>query len=164
MNVTYYQGDATDPRGPGHKLIVHVCNNIGAWGAGFVVALSSRWSSPENCYRMWAKNGVWYGQAAEQDAPFKLGETQLVPITDTEITVANCIAQNNKPSAGPGMRFRPQAFRACLRAVRQEAFRLDASVHMPRVGTGIGGASWDLDVLPCIKLILPDVPVLVYDL
>jgi O-acetyl-ADP-ribose deacetylase (regulator of RNase III) len=41
--IFYMTGDATAPVGEGQKLIVHVCNDIGAWGAGFVLALSKRW-------------------------------------------------------------------------------------------------------------------------
>ncbi len=36
--ITYLTGDATQPQSAGPKLIVHVCNDIGGWGRGFVVA------------------------------------------------------------------------------------------------------------------------------
>ena len=51
MKIEYVIGDATDPQGDGKKLIVHVCNNVGAWGAGFVMALSKKWKAPEKVYR-----------------------------------------------------------------------------------------------------------------
>ncbi len=38
MNINYITGDATRPAGPGPHIIVHVCNDIGEWGRGFVVA------------------------------------------------------------------------------------------------------------------------------
>jgi O-acetyl-ADP-ribose deacetylase (regulator of RNase III) len=34
--ITYLVGDATALETPGLKIIVHVCNDIGAWGKGFV--------------------------------------------------------------------------------------------------------------------------------
>jgi hypothetical protein len=40
--ITYIVGDATDPQGQGKKMIVHVCNDIGAWGLGFVVPLGTK--------------------------------------------------------------------------------------------------------------------------
>jgi hypothetical protein len=40
--IAYHVGDATMPVGDGPKILVHICNNIGAWGRGFVVALSRR--------------------------------------------------------------------------------------------------------------------------
>jgi len=47
-------GDATDLRSfePGRpKLLAHVCNDQGLWGAGFSGALSARWKEPEIQYR-----------------------------------------------------------------------------------------------------------------
>jgi len=35
--ITYLVGDATQPQGEGVKVIAHICNDIGAWGAGFVI-------------------------------------------------------------------------------------------------------------------------------
>ena len=40
--IRYVTGDATRPEGEGPKIIVHICNDIGAWGRGFVLALSKR--------------------------------------------------------------------------------------------------------------------------
>lgn len=51
MQIQYITGDATDPTGGGNKIIAHVCNDIGAWGAGFVLAISRRWPQPEAEYR-----------------------------------------------------------------------------------------------------------------
>jgi O-acetyl-ADP-ribose deacetylase (regulator of RNase III) len=48
--IHYVTGDATAPIGTGHKIIAHVCNDIGAWGAGFVLALSKRWPQPKAEY------------------------------------------------------------------------------------------------------------------
>ena len=53
MPIQYIKGDATQPQGAGLKIIAHVCNDMGAWGKGFVVALSKRWKKPEADYRAW---------------------------------------------------------------------------------------------------------------
>src|SRR5262245_22379163 len=45
------RGDATAPRVDGPKIIAHVCNDVGGWGAGFVLAVSRRWPEPERAYR-----------------------------------------------------------------------------------------------------------------
>nr|WP_218025660.1 hypothetical protein [Capsulimonas corticalis] len=47
MSITYTIGDATDPPRDEPGIIVHVCNDIGAWGKGFVMAISKRWKQPE---------------------------------------------------------------------------------------------------------------------
>ena len=51
MPLNYIIGDATKPIGTGNRIITHCCNDLGYWNAGFVKALSLRWSEPERAYR-----------------------------------------------------------------------------------------------------------------
>ena len=37
-SIQYLTGDATAPQSQGNKIICHVCNDIGGWGKGFVLA------------------------------------------------------------------------------------------------------------------------------
>lgn len=66
--LTYLKGDATAPSYKGMKIIVHICNDVGAWGKGFVLAVSKRWKDPEIEYRKWHNIGT----------DFRLGEVQFV--------------------------------------------------------------------------------------
>ena len=77
--LQYVTGDATDPIGNGPKVIAHVCNDVGGWGRGFVLALSAKWSEPEAVYRKWA---------AEGGAEFALGQVRFVSV-DQDLWVAN---------------------------------------------------------------------------
>src|SRR6516165_441272 len=52
-DITYIKGDATCPRAKGVKLICHICNDLGGWGKGFVLAISNRWKEPDQQYRVW---------------------------------------------------------------------------------------------------------------
>jgi O-acetyl-ADP-ribose deacetylase (regulator of RNase III) len=45
--ISYLQGDATSPQAKGNKIIAHICNDLGRWGKGFVLAISKRWPEPE---------------------------------------------------------------------------------------------------------------------
>lgn len=72
MSIRYVVGDATSPLGPGPKVIVHVCNDAGKWGKGFVLAVSKKWPKAEATYR------AWYRQ--EGDSPFELGQVQYVEV------------------------------------------------------------------------------------
>ncbi len=76
--ICYKVGDATQPCSDGIKLIVHCCNTLGAWGAGFTAALSKRWTEPETHYRVMLKS--------------VLGTVQIVQV-ENEIYVANLIGQ-----------------------------------------------------------------------
>ncbi len=70
MAITYLKGDATSPQANGVKLIVHVCNDRGGWGKGFVVAIPKRWPEPEEadrtCYKERSEHGgsAWDGRGS----------------------------------------------------------------------------------------------------
>ncbi|SKA85406.1 O-acetyl-ADP-ribose deacetylase (regulator of RNase III), contains Macro domain [Prosthecobacter debontii] len=155
--IQYISGDATAPKGGEAKIIVHVCNDIGGWGAGFVLAISKRWLQPEQQYRAWHKAGEWHG------IPFELGRVQFVAVQD-DLLVANLIGQQGirRQRHVPPIRY--QAVAEGLIAVAQKAKELGASVHMPRIGCGLAGGRWE-EIEPLIKRHLADqdVSVTVYD-
>lgn len=101
--ITYVRGDATTPLGKGVKLIAHVCNDIGGWGKGFVLALSNRWPEPEAAYRR------WHRERAGND--FALGATQFVKV-DRYMWVANMIGQRGTKTGSKGV---PSATRPSTR-------------------------------------------------
>src|SRR3954468_4654438 len=70
--MRYLQGDATLPQGVGAKLIIHVVNDRGGWGKGFVLALAARYPAAEAAYRRWSR------QPTKDDPPFALGAVQFV--------------------------------------------------------------------------------------
>jgi O-acetyl-ADP-ribose deacetylase (regulator of RNase III) len=135
MPICYETGDATKPEGEGHKVICHVCNDIGGWGAGFVVALSKRWKLPELKYR------DWYAGRSDE-GPFELGAVQFVPVTP-DITVANLIGQHGiRRGKGGEPPVRYEAIRTALDRVADFCLANSATVHMPRIGAGLAGGDW----------------------
>jgi len=154
MAIEYVVGDATRPRGEGPKIIVHVCNDRGGWGKGFVLALSRRWREPEQRYRAWAKGGG--------DVPFELGQVEHVEV-EAELWVANLIGQAGYRSSGGVPPVRYEAIREGLQTVARVAGELGATVHMPRIGCGLAGGSWE-KMEPIIEGALEGVSVTVYDL
>jgi O-acetyl-ADP-ribose deacetylase (regulator of RNase III) len=151
-------GDATAPATAGPALIAHVCNDIGGWGRGFVLALSRRWPAPEARYRAWAT-----GRGEPGEVPFALGAVQFVRVTDT-ITVANMVAQRDVRVANGIPPIRYDALADALMVVGDAALALGATVHMPRIGCGLAGGRWEV-VEPIVRATLTDrgVPVTVYD-
>lgn len=130
--ITYVKGNAVYPQGEGNKIIVHVCNNIGAWGAGFVLAISKRWSEPEREYR------------SMSSTKRKLGNVQFVPV-ETDIVVANMIGQENIKANDYGVPpVRYSAIKICLERVLSLAKSMNASIHMPRIGCGLAGGQWEI--------------------
>ncbi|MCB1050052.1 MAG: macro domain-containing protein [Acidobacteria bacterium] len=132
MEITFVKGDATQPQATGPRAIVHVCNDIGGWGRGFVLAISKRWKEPEAAYREWFKS----------KENFALGKVQWVQV-EADLWVINMIGQRDiHPIDGvPPIRY--DALATCLGKVAQEATQRGASIHMPRIGCGLAGGQWD---------------------
>lgn len=153
--IRYVEGDATAPIGAGPKIIVHVCNDQGGWGKGFVVAISKRWKAPEREYRAWSRRG--------SEPPFELGQVQVVPVADG-LSVANLIGQEGMRARQGVPPIRYGAVAEGLAGVRAHALREGASVHMPRIGCGLAGGKWE-EILPIIEreLLTHGVDVTVYD-
>ena len=146
MALTFATGDATAPQEK-PAVIVHVCNDVGAWGKGFTKALSKRWPQPEAAFRGLKSNGL-----------LTLGSLQIVQVEE-DIWVANIVAQ-----AGIGRghrRIQNDVLARVLAAlarelVVKEKWSSPPSVHMPLIGTGLGGGQWDI-IEPIIATQLADI-------
>lgn len=158
-------GDATNPIEVGkdeRRVIVHCCNDQGAWGAGFVLALTAKWPKVEAYYRDWHKNGD-----KMHAFPFELGNYQLVD-TDGKgnLYVCNLIGQTLGYEKGvPPIRY--EAIQKGLQDLA-DCLAMDGrkwSVHMPKMGAGLAGGDWNI-----IKgmvheiLVKRGIPVVVYTL
>ncbi|WP_433890524.1 macro domain-containing protein [Streptomyces sp. CA-111067] len=153
--IDYVRGDATTPLGKGPKVIAHVCNDLGGWGKGFVLAISRRWPEPEAAYRR------WHRERSKND--FALGAVQLVQVGRL-VWVANMIGQHGMRTGSKGVPVRYEAIDTALEAVAARATELSASVHMPRIGCGLAGGKWErVEPLIVARLVAAEVPVTVYD-
>lgn len=158
MKINYLIGDATNPQGDGVRCILHVCNDVGGWGRGFVLALSAKWKQPEIFYKVWAKSTAC-------SPKFELGEIQTVKVEE-DLFIVNMIAQHGiYPENGiPPARL--DALESCLNKVYDLIKdQTDTTIHMPRICAGLGGLKWE-DVEPVIIRALSDknIEVNVYDL
>lgn len=158
-SIRYVLGDATAPA-ERPALIVHICNDIGGWGSGFVLAISRRWPAPEAQYRAWKKDKA-------PATPLELGRVQFVEV-EPDLFVANLIGQRSvnrrqQPTNTPAP-IRYEAVEMGLAEVARFARTYGLSVHMPRIGCGLAGGRWEL-VEPLIQKTLIDshIPVTVYD-
>jgi O-acetyl-ADP-ribose deacetylase (regulator of RNase III) len=172
--ITILNGDATAPTTPGVKIIAHVCNDENAWGSGFVLAVSAKWKRPEEQYRKWAggdsETDMTGGSLVLTPPIFRLGETQLIQV-EPEIYVANMVAQKlystyhaakNLKAGDTRPPIRYEALKECLQNLKILADKLDASVHMPRIGCERAGGSW-AKVEDLVTLELDGLDIYVYD-
>lgn len=153
--ISVVSGDATCPQARGPKIIAHVCNDLGGWGKGFVLAISKRWPEPERDYRSWHR-----GRAGND---FGLGAVRLVRVRE-DTWVANMIGQRGIRTGSAGVPIRYDALERCLTALADHALERGASVHMPRIGCGLAGGKWSR-VEPLVEraLTAKGVAVTVYD-
>lgn len=162
LTIKYVVGDATAPQGEGLKIIAHCCNNLGAWGAGFVLALSRKWERPEKEYRAWCEG---HGQEEFQKL---LGATQLVPVEEN-IWVANIIGQDGvgrRKDGTPPIRYDKLGvgFGHIANYANGNPEK-NVSVHAPRIGCGLAGGEWpEVERLLNQHLVDKGVPVTIYDL
>lgn len=185
--INYVIGDATqpidvpevvwykdnDPELPVHsKAIVHVCNDLGRWGSGFVMALSKRFDkpyydipTPQQAYLDFALGKPLH---YSQD-DFRIGAVQIVRVepvgNEHNLWVVNLIAQR-----GIVNEFNPQPvaymnYFWLEHALRKTRMQLGGKVsyHMPRIGCGLGGSTWD-EIEPVIQRAMPNEHITVYDL
>jgi hypothetical protein len=185
VSIHFATGDATKPAAS-HNLcvIVHIVNDIGAWGAGFVRTLSRTLPMSEKLYRDWHMMRPRDFESEERTGPLALGHVQLV--TCTSPFVANVCGQHGIKSArvqsAPGHArvevppIRYDALRTGLERLekilsrRDESRRLDSKsylgdyqIHMPRIGTGLAGGDWDL-IEPIVADVFKDRRTVVYRL
>lgn len=150
--IKYVNGDATQPIGEGKKVIVHCCNDLGAWGAGFVLAISRRWKAPEQYYKSLIRS---------TESKDRLGIVQYCTV-ENKLVVANMIGQHGigrDESGLPPVRY--DAIRKALKDINTYCIVHDATMHAPKFGSDLAGGDWNI-----IEQIIKEeitVPVTIYN-
>ncbi len=146
-------GDATEPRGDGRRLVVHLVNDkTPNWGGAFARALRDRWPEAQEAFREWVR---------EDPRRLSLGKVHVGEAQEG-LFVATMVAQHGYGrSAMPRVRY--AALKDCLVAAGAFAGEHRASVHMPRIGAGQAGGRWPL-IRELVEEALTrhDIPVTVY--
>lgn len=139
MKLHYLIGDALYPvKKP--AVIPHICNDVKAWGSGFVIAVSRKYKEPEKRYREW-------GESLPGDLP--LGEIQTIQVEE-DVWVCNMIAQHDIGMINGVPPLRLEALKWCLESVNNAAIIRGATVHAPRIGAVRSGGKWG-DIEEVIK-------------
>jgi O-acetyl-ADP-ribose deacetylase (regulator of RNase III) len=135
-SIVEVDGDALKPRGAGRRLLVHVIPDLStAWGGnGFAAQVRRRFPEVWRKFRLEAES---YGRAS------RLGQV-FIGSLGGGVEIAHMVAQRGIGPSNHGPRLSYAALARCLTAVCDRALSGGASVHMPRIGTGHGGANWEL--------------------
>jgi O-acetyl-ADP-ribose deacetylase (regulator of RNase III) len=145
VELTFMYGDASLPTGDGPRVIAHIVNDQGRWGAGFTRSLTRNWPEAEFDYRLWHTG-------RDRDYRFMIGDVRYVCVqkgTDMfyskeNIWVAHMLAQVGLRSGNNPRPLRYDALGACLLELSRFAELAKASVHMPKIGAGLSGGNWDI--------------------
>jgi O-acetyl-ADP-ribose deacetylase (regulator of RNase III) len=154
-SLTFLVGDATNPVGDGPRIIAHGCNDQNRWGAGFVLALSQRYPLAKKRYHQLFEDGK---------VKVQVGDIQIVEV-GANVWVANLITQHGIRWYRNPHPFSYSGFYSCLQQLAAFATQVNASVHMPKIGCGLAGGTWD-NVRPIVSEELCDrgIEVFVYEL
>jgi hypothetical protein len=142
---TVVKGDATKPQRQ-HEVelvyIPHVCNNLGGWGAGFVLALNKAFGKlPMETYKLDVTANC-------------LGKVSFALVGDNTI-IANMIAQNAYLDAIKNVRpLKYDALVECMKAVAEDILIkkslyqvehdvLHITIHCPKFGSELAGGNWE---------------------
>lgn len=128
--LSYVIGNALEPRGTGIKILAHVVNDKAkTWGGrGVATAIRNRWPHVHEEFK----------DAAEK-RDVKLGKT-IPHQADQDLWILDMVAQAGYKN--PKLRY--GTLQLCLNQLRDFAIEIQASVHMPRIGTGAAGANWSV--------------------
>ena len=152
--VKYLHGDVLTPRGEGKKIVCQLVNDKATrWGGGVARKMAGKFPNAEKSF---SKSMI--------DIPRteRLGKAVFSKATDT-ITIASLIAQEGY-GRSPTPRIRYSHLERCMREVTERAINDDASIHMPRIGTGASGGDWRIIKEMIDNLIVrEDLLVTVYD-
>lgn len=138
------------------RILIHVCNNLGGWGSGFVVNLSKKWKAPEQMYRELFK----YKKSKHQ-----MGVNQYI-LVEPQVYVVNMIAQNGYKNAENIVPLSYDALGECFKAIvlwiETENIQ-NPQIYCPRIGSVRGGANFEI-IQIMLKEYFKDIPINVYEL
>lgn len=117
--------------------IVHATNCSGGFGSGFAGQVRLKYPK------------VYEEFKKMKTGPDTMGEIQVVPVSDT-LKIINAFTQLNYGKDGKKYA-EPWAIRRSLDKVFFLAELFDEEVKMPKIGTGLGGLSWENEVFPIIE-------------
>lgn len=135
MNKLHYLvGSALEPiKKP--AFILHIVNDSGKWGSGFVVAISQKYKTPETAYQN------WYEEKEKLGLLLPLGVIQAIRIED-DLSIVNMVAQHGVKGTNNKIPIKYDSLERCLITTYSLAAKISWTVHMPRIGAVRAGGDW----------------------
>ncbi len=150
-SVSEVQGDVLEgPFPPGVPVIIpHVCNNIGAFGAGVALSIAKKYPAVPLQYKR---------RVRSLGPELALGITKFSVVENSEhqhTIIANMIAQDGLPSRANKKPLSIPHLTYCMADVvytcSQHFGSTKYDIHCPMFGSGYGGADWESGIVPLIS-------------
>jgi hypothetical protein len=130
--IRFVHGDVLRPSGAGPKIVCQLVNDrAGTWGGGVARASAKKYPDAQ------ARFKDWLG-ASPKSA--RLGKVHFAKVED-DVFLASVVGQEGFGTAAVP-RIRYGALERGLEEVAAHARELGASIHMPRLGSGMAGGNW----------------------
>ncbi|WP_417540036.1 ImmA/IrrE family metallo-endopeptidase [Marinobacter sp.] len=132
MPIRILHGNVLEPRNGGKKVICQLVNDKAVkWGGGVARKIAKRFPYAEKAFGE---------QVVQIPLGDRLGQVIFVEASK-DLTIASLIAQEGfGPSLFPRIRY--GALQNCLEEVADHAKSIEASIHLPKIGTGSAGGDW----------------------
>lgn len=153
--IAYRHGNIVDAIGKGPAIFCQLVNDRAVrWGGGVAKKFAERCPEAEKEF----SEKIMLISARD-----RLGRAIFVSLNDND-KLANIIGQEGfGKSLFPRIRY--SAVQSAFRHVAQEAVNSNATVHMPRIGTGAAGGEWSIiEEIVDDELVRRGIKVIVYDL
>ena len=148
-------GNVLEPRAPGNKIICQLVNDQArTWGGGVARSAAKKFPRAQDSFSSWITS---------LPRSARLGNVHFETVSQST-TIASLVGQQGYgPSTAPRIRY--MALAQGFEKVQEHASIRDASVHMPRIGEGQSGGSWET-VAEIVRTVLVNngIPVTVYEL
>ena len=131
--IRYVHGNILEPKNGGDRIICQMVNDKAMkWGGGVARQVASKFPDAEAHYSK---------EILQVPRSERLGRVVFSHL-NPKLQIASIVAQQGfGRSLFPRIRY--SALERGLEQVAQRAIESNASVHMPRIGTGVAGGEWD---------------------
>ena len=153
--IKYVHGDVLSPRGEGKKIICQLVNDRAVrWGGGVARKAAKRFPHAEKSF------SLSIDQIPRSE---RLGKA-IFSNAEEGITIASLIAQEGYgPSVAPRIRY--HSLEKCMYEVAERADWDKATIHIPRIGTGVSRGNWEtIEEMLDDVMVRSGLSVTVYDL
>jgi Zn-dependent peptidase ImmA (M78 family)/O-acetyl-ADP-ribose deacetylase (regulator of RNase III) len=155
QTVKVVLGNVLEPRAQGNKIICQLVNDHArTWGGGVARSTAKKFPKAQESFSSWITS-------IPRSA--RLGSVHFEPVTQA-MTIASLVGQQGYGQSN-APRIRYAALARCFEKVQEYAAEHESSVHMPRIGEGQSGGSWET-VAEIVRTVLTNngIPVTVYEL